>query len=145
MIILIAHRGNFQGKNLNRENQEEYILEAAQQGFDVEIDVWWFQGSFWLGHDEPQYKTTLNFLENPKFWCHLKNIEAVQQLMNIESLHWFWHETDKITITNKGYIWTYPGVFLENSIINQPPNVAKLKSTGMKILGICADDFTGII
>ena len=54
-MILIAHRGNLNGKT-NRENQPEYIQEALVQDFDVEIDVWYIEDEFWLGHDIPQYK-----------------------------------------------------------------------------------------
>ena len=40
--ILIAHRGNTRGPKPEKENQPEYILQAIQEGFDVEIDVWMF-------------------------------------------------------------------------------------------------------
>ena len=35
---LIAHRGNINGRNKKRENEIEYILEALNLGYDVEID-----------------------------------------------------------------------------------------------------------
>jgi hypothetical protein len=32
--------------------------------------------------------------------------------------NYFWHETDKFTLTSSGYIWTYPGnSVVDNSII----------------------------
>ena len=40
--IWIAHRGNTRGPNPEKENQPEYILQAINEGFDVEIDVWMF-------------------------------------------------------------------------------------------------------
>ena len=40
--IWIAHRGNTRGPKPEKENQPEYILQAIQEGFDVEIDVWMF-------------------------------------------------------------------------------------------------------
>ena len=52
------------------ENHPEYIQETLAQNFDVEIDVWWVDEEFWLGHDNPQYPVEENYLENPKFWCH---------------------------------------------------------------------------
>ncbi len=54
---LIAHRGNTQGPNPERENSPEYIEEALNAGYDVEVDVWYDCATekFWLGHDEPQY------------------------------------------------------------------------------------------
>ena len=108
-MILISHRGNLNGKS-NRENQPDYIHEALVQDFDVEIDVWWFgDGGYWLGHDKPQYHVDENFLENPRLWCHAKNIDALYK-MNINSLiHCFWHQEDDVTLTSRGYLWTYSG------------------------------------
>jgi hypothetical protein len=36
---LIAHRGNMCGKT-KWENHPDYLLEALQAGFDIEVDVW---------------------------------------------------------------------------------------------------------
>jgi hypothetical protein len=52
-MILISHRGNLNGPNPERENHPDYIWEALRAGFEVEIDVWWVEGKFKLGHDEP--------------------------------------------------------------------------------------------
>ena len=38
----IAHRGNTRGPKPEKENDPEYILQAINEGFDVEIDVWMF-------------------------------------------------------------------------------------------------------
>ena len=37
-MILISHRGNIDGKIVERENHPEYIDEAIALGYDVEID-----------------------------------------------------------------------------------------------------------
>ena len=37
---LIAHRGNVNGPNPDKENHTDYINEAIILGYDVEIDVW---------------------------------------------------------------------------------------------------------
>jgi len=144
-MFLIAHRGNYKGKNPDKENQEKYVLEAIKKGYNAEVDVWWHEDSFWLGHDRPQYKTSKNFLGDPNIWCHAKNLEVTNKLSALTTIHWFWHETDKITMTSKGYIWTFPGILLENSVINQPRNIVELLKTNSKFAGICADDFTEII
>ena len=106
-MILISHRGNLNGKS-DRENQPEYINEALDQGFDVEVDVWYIDNQFWLGHDKPQYKVSDGFLEHPNLWCHAKNLAALDAML-YNNIHCFWHETDQFTITSKGYIWTFPG------------------------------------
>ena len=104
---LIAHRGNIFGPNPEKENSVEYILDSLKVGFECEIDVWYVDGQFMLGHDFPTYTVNELFLKNDKLWCHAKNLEALYQLLNIGA-HCFWHETDKRTLTSKGYIWTYP-------------------------------------
>ena len=76
-MILIAHRGNYKGRNIERENSPEYVMEALDAGFYAEIDVWFKNKSFYLGHDESQYKIDKDFLEDSRLWCHAKNIEAL--------------------------------------------------------------------
>ena len=34
-MILISHRGNIDGKQLDKENHSNYIFEAIKQGFQV--------------------------------------------------------------------------------------------------------------
>jgi len=142
-MFLIAHRGNRVGRVTECENNPKYVMEALAEGFDAEIDVWWRAGSFWLGHDNPQYKITMEFLTVQSLWCHAKNLDAVEQLANQQSIHWFWHEADKVTITSKGYIWTLPGVSVPRSIVNQPSDI--IRSFETNPLGICADDFKSLI
>ena len=70
-MILISHRGNVNGKT-NQENKPEYIRSALFQGYDVEIDVWYVDDKFYLGHNFPQYEIEESFLYNAKLWCHAK-------------------------------------------------------------------------
>ena len=63
-MILISHRGNLNGVNVKKENSVDYIEEALDQGFDVEVDVWNISGSYFLGHDEPQHLVKKDFLNN---------------------------------------------------------------------------------
>ena len=65
-MIYISHRGNVNGKIPNKENHPDYIKLALSNGYDVEIDVWYDNG-YWLGHDEPTYNITKDFLLNNKF------------------------------------------------------------------------------
>lgn len=118
---LISHRGNLNGKIPEKENHPDYIKEALRQGYGVEIDVWYVHKKYWLGHDVPQYETTLEFLDgrpSNKIWIHTKNIEAAHEL----SQYWededgitynlFFHNNDDCVITTHGHIWTYPGKLL---------------------------------
>lgn len=106
-MILISHRGNTVGKKPKLENSPMYITNALNDGFDVEIDVWYDKG-WWLGHDRPEHRTDMDYLTNGRFWIHCKNISALTYIFNTR-LNYFWHEEDCYTLTSHGYIWAYPG------------------------------------
>ena len=141
-MILISHRGNLEGPMENLENSPDYIRRALDEGYDVEIDVWYENSSFYLGHDKPLHKTTVDFLKKPGLWCHAKNIEALNVMLSYSEIHCFWHQKDDVTLTSRGHIWTYPGKQLtENSIAVLPEmnNDNSLTMLPKKMLGICSD------
>jgi hypothetical protein len=112
-MIYISHRGNIDGKKPHLENHPDYIEEALNLGYDVEIDLWYVDDKFMLGHDEPQYEiewdSWINY-KTHKLWIHCKNIEAMVWLdENTKDVNYFWHEEDTATLTSFGYIWAYPG------------------------------------
>ena len=107
-MIFISHRGNITGPNPPDENKIGYIEEALKKNYDVEIDVWWYEKDWWLGHDKPQHKTTLNFLKQDGIWCHAKNVGALKEMLK-KNVHCFWHQEDKVTLTSLNYVWAYPG------------------------------------
>jgi hypothetical protein len=150
-MILIAHRGNIDGPNPNKENSQDYITEALNEGFHVEIDVWISDGLIFLGHDEPQYQTTLDFLKhNDRIICHAKTVDTLQFLITNE-LHCFFHDRDDATLTSKNKIWLYPGmtpctlgilVMPEWSLFkynNETWLEFVVKSSG-KCYGVCSDN-----
>jgi len=108
--ILIAHRGNINGKIEEEENKPSYIEEAISLGYNVEIDVWVKEGKIFLGHDAPEYETTIAWLLNrcASLWVHCKNIEALEYFHNLQLFNYFWHQEDTVTLTSKSYIWAYP-------------------------------------
>jgi hypothetical protein len=59
-MLLIAHRGNINGPNIELENNPDYILNTLKLGYDCEIDVWKINNKLLLGHDKPDYKIDLN-------------------------------------------------------------------------------------
>ena len=129
---IISHRGNLNGRSY-LENHPEYIKEALQE-YDVEVDVWVINNQLFLGHDKPVYSINLDFFTQ-NMWIHCKNIDAVHFFKtNNNDLNWFWHENDKLTLTNKGYIWCYPGTYLENGV------TVELEYKDLpKIMGVCTD------
>ena len=140
-MILISHRGNISVSNPERENHPEYIFEALQAGYDVEIDVWFENGKFMLGHDEPQYEFPFELLDKnyPKLWIHCKNMDALSTLnqldQNGDKVNYFWHESDLGVLTSKGYIWSTN--LFDRGILVMPEtfNTEPIPST----LGICSD------
>ena len=139
---LIAHRGNIRGPNPLYENSPRYILKALDQGYDVEIDLWFVKNKWFLGHDKPQYEIPIEFiLENKdRYWCHAKNKNALFNLVKINGINCFWHQDDYYTLTSKSFIWVYPGQpLVENSICVMPERV-NYTSSELKIChGICTD------
>lgn len=135
---LISHRGNLSEKNSNKENKPEYILKALENKFDVEIDVWYLNENWYLGHDQPQYKIEYDFLKSKKLWLHAKNGDAFYNLLNDKKNNVFYHTDEDWVLTSKKYIWTYPNQLLyPNSICVLPEKgyLGNLKNC----YGICSD------
>ena len=62
-MIYISHRGNLDRINRNEENKPSYIFNALEKNFDVEVDIWFIKGTFFLGHDNPDYKINMKFIK----------------------------------------------------------------------------------
>lgn len=140
-MILISHRGNINGIDVDNENNPLYIDRALGKGYDVEVDVWYVNGKWYLGHDEPTYEIELDYLKDNNLWCHAKNIEALNVMLN-NDIHCFWHQEDDVTLTSKGYIWTYPGKKLKsNSIVVMPEKYLEKwwRHNFNSCSGICSD------
>jgi hypothetical protein len=137
-MILISHRGNISGKIEAKENHPSYIDDAINLGFDVEIDMWLFNGKTYLGHDKPQYEVDDEWLSDrvEKLWIHCKNIELLDWI-RIKTLHYFWHEEDTLTLTSKNHIWAYPGKQpIKGSIAVMP----EIYNDDLDVcIGVCSD------
>lgn len=142
-MIYISHRGNLNGKKPHLENKQEYIDDALDMGFDVEVDVWYIDGIFWLGHDGPQYKIDFDWLDNRshRLWVHCKNKEVVEYFIENDyqtaNINWFWHEEDTMVLTSFNYVWVYPGKQPVKKSIAVMPEI--YKDDISQCLGICSD------
>lgn len=145
-MILISHRGNISGKQLECENEPSYIDFAIKNGFNVEIDVRYLSGRWFLGHDTSQYIVEEVWILDKfeKLWIHCKNKEAIERCekismkFNWNKLNYFWHQDDTLTLTSLGYIWALPGEQpIENSIAVLPDFYNDDIS---KCIGICSDN-----
>lgn len=128
---LIAHRGNTNGPDKKQENKREYLEEAMSNGYDVEIDLWKKDQFLYLGHDFSQYQISIKWLvqHKDKLWIHCKNQKSLELMSNNKiNFNYFWHESDKHTLTSKGYIWSYPGQpYSLKSVIVMPEKEDLLK------------------
>ncbi len=141
---LISHRGNLEGPNPERENHPDYIIEAIQAGYDVEIDVWFKDGKFHLGHDEPQYLFPYDLLNGyyNKLWIHCKDMDSLSNLNELDSngskLNYFSHENDLGVLTSRWYIWSANlykrGILVMPEVFNKEPNE--------DTFGVCSDYIT---
>tara|TARA_R110000868_G_scaffold301370_3_gene561834 strand:+ start:89 stop:526 length:438 start_codon:yes stop_codon:yes gene_type:complete len=139
-MILIAHRGNINGRFESYENEPNYIDLAISKGYDVEVDVWHTSDILYLGHDRPQYGVNFEWFKDrlDKLWVHCKNVEAIVFFRECGHLiNYFWHEEDTLTLTSHNHIWVYPGKQpIKNSIAVMPEinndNIATCN-------GVCSD------
>jgi hypothetical protein len=120
MMIQISHRGNTNGPNPVLENNPEYLIDAIQKGFDVEVDIWLKDGSMYFGHDEPKYIVSpeIFYKIRDHAWFHCKNLEVLNHLIEFHpTSRFFWHQEDDFTLTSNNYIWTYPNKMISNKSI----------------------------
>jgi hypothetical protein len=107
---LISHRGNLKGRVPNKENRPSYVDCAIQLGYDVEVDVRYINEEFWLGHDEPDYKVSVEWLykRKDKLWIHCKDIESSQKLRSLPNQYqYFCHNNDPYILTSTGHLWVH--------------------------------------
>ena len=139
-MIFIAHRGNMHGRSEENENEPGYVLQALNNDFYAEIDLWAIQNKFFLGHDEPTYEIDSSFLDTDRLFVHCKNVEALEYLHNNPlKCEYFWHDNDKYTLTSKGNIWTYMGSFCPKNSIALMPELFDDNVDYKNCYGICSD------
>jgi len=132
----ISHRGNLKGRNVEKENSPDYISKALDLGFDVEVDVWFSDGKFFLGHDKPEYPVEISFISDERLWCHAKNLDSLLEMLK-KKIHCFWHETDKFTMTSKNIIWAYPTQEIIHGCVAVLPELHNQDIS--RCYGICSD------
>ena len=106
-IRLISHRGNTTGSIPARENTIKYISEALKAGYDVEIDVTLEDNIYYLGHDKPQEKIDIAFLENARLWVHCKTDITHQTLYKNPKVQCFQQTDEDSVFTSVGMIWSH--------------------------------------
>lgn len=141
ILLIISHRGNTDGPNsaYYGENHPSSIKNVLWQKFDCEIDCWFIENKFVLGHDKGEHEITQDFFYNDKLWVHCKNIEALYQLIDNPCVNAFFHDKDDAVLTSKKFIWTYPkNLHITNRSIAVLPELVEDWDFS-KAHGICTD------
>lgn len=137
-MLTISHRGNIYGINKSLENNPVHIKDLLKSNIQVEIDVWLKDGVILLGHDEPQYVVSYEFLKQNGLWCHAKNIDGLYYMLEQNIRNCFWHQEDDFALTSSGFIWTYPDKLITNKSIIVDLN-ENWKVKNYNCLGVCVD------
>ena len=107
-MIVISHRGILEGE-LDVENSPDAIEYAIKLGFYVEVDLRFIDNKLFLGHDQPQYEITYEFLEKNwnKLLVHCKNIQALIYMNNFYPFSFYFsNQSDNFTITSTNKVLT---------------------------------------
>lgn len=142
---MISHRGNLDGPNALIENSPDQIERCLELGFECEIDLRTKNQKLFLGHDTYQYEISIDWLSKHagSLWIHCKDSESLSFLKGLKGdFNYFWHETDKHTITSKGVFWNYPGGPITGDSIAVLPETwwNPLSHRPLKeAMGICTD------
>lgn len=144
---IICHRGNLFGPNSFTENHPDQIDLCISKRYDVEIDLWVFDTKLFLGHDNPLYNISYEYLLERKnnLWIHCKNETALFQLKN-SGLNYFWHENDNFTLTSHNFIWAFPNkqkMYDKNLVVlDFRENVNFERYQNLGVYAVCADYIT---
>jgi len=143
---LISHRGNIIGPNPSRENTPSYIDTAISAGYEVEVDINYIDGSFYLGHDTPDFEITETWMLKRKdnIWFHCKNLDAATQLCRLSDLRFFCHTADSFVLTNTNHIWVHDLTMnlCDTCIIPLLSDVDILNYSGGVVYAVCTDYIT---
>jgi hypothetical protein len=144
--ILISHRGNIDGRIPERENTVEYINEALQKGYNVEIDCHLVDREIFLGHDSGVEKMPNEFFINEKLWLHAKSLETFHFLREtigsqVSKPNIFFHTIEDVVVTTNGYSWVNVHKDIGyNSILVLPEEYFYCSKKNINAcVGICSD------
>ena len=141
---IISHRGNINGPIPNKENRPSYIDCAIQLGLDVEVDIRYVYGEFWLGHDSGDYKVSDTWIlqrKNNK-WFHCKDLYSACALHKLDiNIIKFCHTYDSFVLVSNGTIWVHDlNLLLNEHCVIPLMTISDInKYNGRGVYGICTD------
>lgn len=140
-FFFISHRGNLNGAISSEENKPSYIEAALKSGVDVEIDVWFIDNKFFLGHDIPEYEIETDFILQDNLWLHAKNVIAFKKILDLKIKNGFFHNQDEVALTTSGFLWNRPETIITEKSICLLPEIQNIDINQLKdSAGICSDN-----
>lgn len=138
--ILIAHLGNTDGRNPERENTLKYLQETLAEGFHVCLRVQYFNDAFLLPTAGGFNNVPPAFLSKQRVWCCTDNAETLDALCAINA-HAFFVSENMPTLTTAQFIWTLPPHNLsQRSIAAFPELAAPEWLSQFEPAGICSNE-----
>ena len=154
-LKVISHRGLTNGPSKLLENDPKNILKniSTYPSLLNEVDVNLTESGIFLGHDNPTYELSLEFLiEHKEFLIlHIKFIQSnsnkiidTLEKLNLEC-HIFSHFEDPFALTNKGWIWSHPNQGIRaNTILVMPERIMPISNLSFNnqfrnLRGVCTD------
>lgn len=139
---IISHRGNLNGPNLLLENSLDYIQNAIDLEFIVEVDLRFSNNNLYFGHDFAQYPVSVKWILDRKdlLLVHVKDSIALEYIIDMKiDINFFVHQNDDFTMISNGYIWTHNINCLNKKSIVPLINIVDKKYLTYNYYGICTD------
>jgi hypothetical protein len=132
------------GPNPTRENAPSYIDTTISAGYEVEVDINYIKGKFYLGHDTPDYEISEVWMEKrkDKIWFHCKNLDVATKFCDLQNgFKFFCHSSDTFVLTSTNHIWVHDLTMNLNnrSIIPLLSKVDIENYRGPNVYGVCTD------
>lgn len=142
----IAHRNNLDGKFAPDENKPEKIDELNRKGIPCEIDVWYRDNTYWLGHDAPETQVTFDWLMQylPLRLIHCKDWKSLDKLHREcgrlgYNVNLFYHTVEDYAMTSRGQIIVHPDQPCLPDSIEMMPEMSEHRDRTHRSNCVCSD------
>ncbi len=135
--IILSHRGLIEGPDSNLDNNPKYIKQLLSKGVFVEVDVWYLNDQYYLGHDFGKYKIEESFLMHPSLYCHAKHFDSFYKMLQNHRIHCFYHTDEDFVLTSHFRIWQ--ANYNNLSPLTIVVDTTKNPDYNAKCYGICCD------
>lgn len=97
---IISHRGNLRGVD-PKENFPDRIKKVAET-FETEVDAWFINGLYYLGHDRPEFEVDKFFFMDSNLLVHAKTVATYLQLHRYSDVNVFLQHQDGLAVSSGG-------------------------------------------